>query len=182
MDTNPPASGQPEDLRVLFDGLFAALFLFVGLLFGLFACYMLAQGIAARSWLKVPAIVLEAELDSTNTHHTDSITRRVLTRYSYKVGARTFVGTQVALVDWKDDSDYAAKCYRLLRSARDEGTPLHCYVNPADPTDSVLDRSFRTEPFLSMSFMCAGFCFVSIASLRAILRRAGDSPSRATPS
>jgi hypothetical protein len=89
----------------------------------------LIKGLGMRSWLEVPARVVECD------QVRNWLGTRLEVRYQYVFGGQVFVGRR---------SGYGAglaEAYRL-------GREVSCYVNPTDPHDAMLRREVGLELWL----------------------------------
>lgn len=130
---------------LLFSAVFALAFGGGGLYFGVLP---LARTMSAawevRSWQAVPAEVLSSQLISNQG--SDSTTYAVQTRYRYTAGGRTHESSRVGLdpaAGSDNIGDWHQQWHARLSSARDRGQPVTVWVDPADPTRSVLDPHIR---------------------------------------
>ena len=118
---------------------------------GVFMAVLLVRSLLAqdemKSWAKVPATVLESELE---THRgDDSTTYEVTARYRYSFERQEYTGTRVGLSTGADNfgsyqQDWAAK----LKQHQSSGEPLPAYVDPNNPVDAILDRKLRISMLL----------------------------------
>lgn len=98
-----------------------------------------------RQWAEVPAIIIEAELET----HEDSdggTTYRTTARYRYTFEGREYEGGRVALGRSGDNlGSFQQDAYRELKEYAGTDAPFRCFVNPARPSDAVLYRQLRPE-------------------------------------
>lgn len=130
---------------LLFSAVFALAFGGGGLYFGVLP---LARTMSAawevRSWQAVPAEVLSSQL--TSNQGSDSTTYAVQARYRYTAAGRTHESSRVGLdpaAGSDNIGDWHQQWHARLSSARDRGQPVTVWVDPADPTRSVLDPHIR---------------------------------------
>ena len=99
---------------------------------------------AARmaDWVPVPATVSSG---GYATHAgEDSDTYEAYAEYYYEVNGQLYYGDRVAVADGADNlGDYQQDLGRMLGNASARGLTITVYVNPANPADSVVDRSIR---------------------------------------
>jgi len=90
------------------------------------------DGIAAREWVRVKAEVM--------SHGNGSVLYRyVMDGKSYtgdRLGTNVIGGTD-NVDSWHEDMD------SMLAAARSEGRPITVFVNPDDPTQSMVDNTIR---------------------------------------
>lgn len=123
--------------------LFALPFAGVGIFMGGWAAKTLWDYAGMRAWQEVPCTVLETKLES----HSDSdggTTYEATARYRYTFDGRQYTGTRVALDSGADNiGSFQRDAHEELKRHRDQGRPFRCFVNPADPAESVLYRELR---------------------------------------
>jgi hypothetical protein len=95
-----------------------------------------------NSWVQIPAQVLEGG------YHTDSggdsTTYEAYARYRYTVGSETFVADRVSISGGSDNvGDYHQEIGSNLSRAHAAGEAILVYVNPADPSQAIIDRGIR---------------------------------------
>ncbi|MFN7154697.1 MAG: DUF3592 domain-containing protein [Acidovorax sp.] len=75
-------------------------------------------------------------------------------QYRYRAGGTEHIGTRAA-VEGTGDSwlGFHQQLVDRLLSARQTGTPVQVWVNPANPKESVVDRSLRAGPLVSNLFV-----------------------------
>ncbi len=132
-------------VTLLFSAVFALAFGGGGLYLGVLP---LARTMSAawevRSWQAVPAEVLSSQLISN--HDGDGSTYAVQARYRYTTGGRTHESTRIGLdpaAGSDNIGDWHQRWHAHLSSARDRGQTVTAWVDPADPTRSVLDPHIR---------------------------------------
>ncbi|HEX5738555.1 MAG TPA: DUF3592 domain-containing protein, partial [Hydrogenophaga sp.] len=146
MTTSQATSGIASRLgTLLFSAVFALAFGGGGVYFGVMP---LARTMNAawevRSWQAVPAEVLSSRLASNRG--SDATTYLVQARYRYTAGGRTHEATRIGLdpVAVSDNiGNWHQQWHSRLSSARDHGQTVTAWVDPADPTRSVLDPQIR---------------------------------------
>lgn len=126
-------------LGILFGSVFAA----VGIGVLVFVVLpTLSDALAARSWAPTRAIVESANLE--RSHGSKSIVYRVTARYRYSVDGIEHDGERVGLIDGSDNiGDWHERWYRSLQRALESGESIEIYVDPKDPTRSIVDRQIR---------------------------------------
>lgn len=95
-----------------------------------------------RSWQPVAAQVVAAEL---KTHSgDDSDTYSVLADYRYEVAGVAYQGTRVAIGAMADNiGEFQQALGARLEAAARQESPVMIWVNPQNPSESVVDRSLR---------------------------------------
>jgi len=127
---------------VIFLILFALPFAGGGTFVGYLGGSMLATWVQARSWDEVPARILSADLDVNRGD--DSDTYRVRARYEYEYGGQTYTSDRVAGGFGADNiGSFHQDKYAELRNYLSSGRTFRCFVNPDNPSESLLYRELR---------------------------------------
>ncbi|RYF60178.1 MAG: DUF3592 domain-containing protein [Comamonadaceae bacterium] len=124
--------------------LFALPFAGVGLVF-LFAAIVptLFDGWRMQSWRPVHATLMDAAL-LTNRPGKGKVTYGVSATYQYELGGVRHTGTRPAINGGADDvAHFNYSLGKRLERAHQAREPVTAYVDPGNPSDSVLDRSIR---------------------------------------
>ena len=126
----------------LFILLFSLPFAGVGTFMGYLTVSCLMQWQAMRSWIEVPATIIASDLE---THHSDdSTTYRVTARYQYDYQGQSYTGQRVTMHSGSDNlGSFHQDTHKLLQRHQSTGEPFRCYVNPDDPSESILFRNPR---------------------------------------
>jgi hypothetical protein len=148
---------------------------------------------AMQSWVEAPAKIIETDLGKhlARRHghrhrHRRTTSYRTTATYEYEFGGKSYKGQRVGLHDFNDNfGDYQRRAYEELRRHRDSGKAFRCYVNPRDPSQSILYPQMRWElmAFLSIFpavFGSAGlgmFAGALVARRRAALPEPVDVPA-----
>lgn len=137
-----------------------------GLPFAAFATFfayelfsMIWLGYQAQSWETVPAKVIIAKLDE---HRSDgSSTYKVVASYRYNYQGDVYESDNVALYEDRDSfKSFHKKLFDRLDKAKQQKKPVDCYVNPSNPSESLLDRTIRPTMILMMSPFVLAFGLV----------------------
>ena len=129
--------------KTVFMSLFGLPFFAVGCVMGWLGATMCVRHVQARSWPEIPAHVESIELN--RGEDTDS----VACVYRYTFEGRTYEGNKVGLSGGSDNiGSWQRRTYRRLRSARQQGRTVPCFVDPDHPTTAYLDRDLRWELLL----------------------------------
>lgn len=156
--------------------LFALPFAGIGVFTLWLAVSSVGHWLDARTWAPVPARILEADLE----RHTDGdgTTYRVTARYEYEWNGTVHTGTRVGLSSGADNiGSFHQDAYRELAAHRDRDEPLTAWVDPEDPSRSVLYRRLRWELVLFESLFGAAFGVVGFGLMALTVvgsRRLGD--------
>jgi len=117
----------------------------------------------ARSWEAVACTILESHVE---THEgEDGDTYSVEVRYRYEVGGEAFEGSRYQFMGGSS-SGYSGKAEVV--EGLPPGAVATCYVNPHDPTDSVLHRGFT--PALLFGLIPLVFVAVGVGGAWALWR------------
>ena len=129
--------------RGRFIGLFGLMFMLAGFIaFYATAGAMIVGYVSTSKWVEVAASVHELELTQGSG---DSSTYSVKGRYSYQYNGASYNNDRVSLSVGRDNiGSYWQDLYTSLRADR-SSNESSVYVNPDNPSESVLDRSFRWE-------------------------------------
>ncbi|HYT31372.1 MAG TPA: DUF3592 domain-containing protein, partial [Thermoanaerobaculia bacterium] len=142
---------------------FFAIFFFAGLGTSLFFIRPALKNIAARNWPEVPCVVISSDVRSHRGNK--STTYNVDILYEYQVGDRKYRSNQYHFMGGSSGG-YDAKAAVVAQNP--PGTRRVCYVNPADPTDAVLQRSFDREYIVAI--VPAVFTLVGLGGILLVLR------------
>jgi len=92
---------------------------------------------ASRSWTATPCTVLSAKVTSVRDQHGGE-SFGVAVRYQYAFNGELHISNRYGFLN-DFGGDLAGK-ERLVKQLK-SGSPETCFVNPADPTVAVMDRS-----------------------------------------
>ncbi|HTD53333.1 MAG TPA: DUF3592 domain-containing protein, partial [Thermoanaerobaculia bacterium] len=143
---------------------FFAIFFFAGLGTSLFFIRPALKNIAARNWPEVPCVVISSDVRSHSGSKGGS-TYSIDILYQYEVGGRTYKSNQYHFMGGSS-SGYEGKADVVAQNP--PGTRRVCYVNPADPTEAVLQRSFGKEYIVAI--VPAVFMLVGLGGILLVLR------------
>ena len=141
----PPKSSRGLGCLVLFALPFAAAGLFVGYL----ATRSLATWYEARDWVEIPARILETDLE---VHQgSDSTTYELTAHYEYEWEGRTYTSHSVGLSSGSDNvGSFHQDRHAELSNYQASGAIFRCFVDPDEPTQSLLYRDMRWGLFALM--------------------------------
>lgn len=129
--------------------LFALPFAAGGLVVGYLASRSLITWYEARQWVETPARILQADLEVNQG--SDSTTYQVTARYEYRWENQTFTGERVGLSGGSDNiGSFHQDRYSELSRYQSSGEPFRCFVDPDDPTETILFREMRWGLFALM--------------------------------
>lgn len=173
-------SDQPKSLaKNLLYGL-------IVLVFSLAACTMIAflgrtyyLHAATASWVQVPAQVLDWDLkqNQSRKHRTQT---RLVVNYRYDFEGKSYLGDRI---DFSIGSDNFSGSRRSRQMTALKSNQLRVFVNPAQPDDSVMDRSLPAQQVafavFFLFFPCGlGTAFGLSSVLQLITRLSGLSMDR----
>ncbi|MFQ5756054.1 MAG: DUF3592 domain-containing protein [Acidiferrobacterales bacterium] len=131
---------RPSIALLIFGLIFAGIGVGIGI-FGPGAS--LVEWADRQDWQPVNAIVLSAEL---RQHRGDkgSISYEAATVYRYQYRGRSYTGDRVGISTGSDNvGDWHQNWYARLRTAMRVGTPITVWIDPDDPSRSIIDRELR---------------------------------------
>lgn len=185
MRPHPPRRTASRIATLLFSALFALAFGGGGLYFGLIPLTRtLHAAWEVTSWQTVPAQVLSSNLQVLSD--SDSTTYRARTRYRYEIGGRTYESERLGL-DPQGMADNIGHWHRdwsdRLSAARDSGRPLTAWVDPADPSQALLDPGIRWPLLLFRLPFALVFTAVGLVAVWMFVRAltGAGSPSASRP-
>ena len=98
--------------------------------------------IRMSSWEPVQAQVLEGGYHTSSG--SDSTTFEAYAQYRYTVQGQTYVADRVSISGGSDSvGDYQQEIGRNLSRAWSSREPILVYVDPADPSQAIIDRGIR---------------------------------------
>ncbi len=127
---------------------------------------------SAQSWVPVPAKVLHTALEER--WRKKSAVYRVTAEFSYRYGGRRYTSTDTGGGNGLDNlGTFHRTMHSRLELARDADSTVTAWVNPAQPEQARLSRTFRWElalilfPFSAIfTAMGIAICTVPMRSLR----------------
>jgi hypothetical protein len=148
----------------------AGLLLFVGVFFGvgalLFDFVILQQlyrGLDADwRYQAIRAVITESEVQADSSGSGSGQSYRPRVRYRYEVQGESITGETVSYVEW-GSGDYGAA--QALVEQYPVGREVDAFVDPEDPTQSVLVPGIHRFPFLVILFLLPFHC-ISFLMLR----------------
>jgi len=117
---------------------------------------------AMQSWTEVPAIMLQSELVSDGSGEDEMYHVEVEYEYEYEFQDQKYRGSRINILETtgRDFKKYD-RLNRKLAGYVESGEPYACFVNPATPAESVLNREMDWNGFymliaISILFPIAG--------------------------
>ena len=115
-----------------------AAFLLVGCSFGyVMIGRPVLSFLAAREWHKTPCVIVSGKAHTYRT--AEGTCHRVSVAYAYEVNGRRYTSNRHELID---ASPGRTDRLRQFLQMHPVDAQAECYVNPANPSEAVLDRSF----------------------------------------
>jgi len=160
--------GRATLVLVCFFGVFFVVGCLTFWLFGLRPAIKLAQ---ARNWVEVPCTVESSRVQSHSDD--DGTTYSIDILFAYEIDGRTYRSNRYGFLG---GSSSGREGKEAVVRAHPPGTRTVCYVNPNDPYDAVLNRSFRMAYLVGLFpliFLFAGFFGILWALRRNRKKREG---------
>lgn len=132
---------------------------------GLGFAYSLANMFAwvrrMRRWVGAEAQIIDLYLkdDSIGIVKRD-VTSNIKIEYRYSYNGQSYAGHKVSLLDYvvPFNVNYDTKIYEALKRANASGQRISIWIDPNDPSSSIVDRKLRASWILFMlAFAVAGF-------------------------
>lgn len=123
----------------------AVFFLFGSFFVVMFSVRPFVQSQIARGWTERPCRILSSEV--SESRDSDSTTYGVAIRYEYTFDDRRFEGDRYDFARISD-GDRGEKA--LIVARYPVGSEATCWVDPKDPSRSVLTREYTFRPFLTL--------------------------------
>jgi hypothetical protein len=102
--------------------------------------------------------VVESAATIKEPGHKGGTAYGVEVRYRYEVNGKVYWGQRASLHDGTDGvSMFQQQLGQRLESAQRAGTPVQVWVNPAQPAESVADRSLRADLLALQLLLALGF-------------------------
>ena len=117
--------------------LFAFAFLSASLYFVFFI--PLLRIVRAKGWLATPCVILSS---AVNEDRNDSGLYRIGVTYKYEIGGHSFESRRYAFAT---GAFFGYRGKKAVANRLAPGTKTVCYVNPADPSDSVIERGMTSD-------------------------------------
>ncbi len=99
---------------------------------------------AMKSWVEVPAFITQTNLDVNSD--SDSTSYKITATYTYTYNDKSYTGSKVSMHSGSDNiGSFHKRTYDQLSKYKNSGEHFRCYVNPANPSESILFRTPRLE-------------------------------------
>lgn len=131
------------------SSLFIKIFSLPFLAFGIWSLFSIAMDLSlwfeSGGWDRVPAQILHLELKRFSSSK-GAPTHKVVAHYRYEWKGVPQEATRVSLRTTSDNvGDHQRKLHQRLKHAKERGASVKAWVDPDDPTRSLLDRELRGE-------------------------------------
>ena len=131
---------------LVFCAVFAVLFTAVGYWAGLRPLASTLQAaLSVQSWQPVPAQVLDAQIRK-HAGSEGGTAYQVLVRYRYEIAGKSYESQRVGLdpqAGADNVGDWQERWFQTLHQAQQQGRPITVWVNPAQPSEALVDPSIR---------------------------------------
>jgi hypothetical protein len=156
--------GRPSVANGCVARAFLWIFILIGaVFFWFFAARPFINVMESRSWAEVPCVILSS---AVRTHDgDDGDTYSIEVAYEYTHGGQTYQGDRYHFFTGSS-SGYKGKARVVERLA--PGTETVCYVNPENPSESVLVRGFT--PVMLLGLIPLVFVLTGFLGLFALMR------------
>ncbi len=145
---NNPKQETPLHFKII-GGVIVVVFSLAAIYFGHLFITTLAATEKARNWQATPAKVVEYSLVTSspdvNMDHKDP-KQRINAKYDYMYDGKPYQGTEVDFTRGHSDNFSQERRYQQMKIL--EKKDITVYVNPANPEESVVDRSLPAEKML----------------------------------
>jgi hypothetical protein len=144
MESNDSTKATPKGFK--FTVLLGTVFTVVGLGMGVWLANDLVTAHKMQSWEETPATIIQAKLEVTPDMEGNQPTYKATAEYKYRYGSTEYTGNRVSIHRGSDNlGSFQKDVHRQLSGYQSSGRPFRCYVNPANPAESILFRDVRWE-------------------------------------
>ena len=151
--------------------LFSLPFMLVGVFMSAMVTADVITVIGLRSWKEVPATVVDTYLDEYVGD--ESVSYEAKVAYNYEVDGQTYYSERVSFLSFNDSGDGQIQLQQRYAEHMAEGKPITAYVDPNDPSRSVLDRSMKPGGMIFALIFAivfggagVGVCMAGVAGMR----------------
>jgi hypothetical protein len=150
-------------IRVLFS-----IVAFVGLVvFTLFFAIHVPAAWSSRTWPATPCTIISSSVSAMAGAHQTKFSYGVAVEYQYDFGGQSYTSKRYGLI--KTYGPNKSRVKEIVRRLA-PGAPAMCYVNPADPSTAVLDRS--TGDLVTIGLISGGIVLLGMAGILTAPRQA----------
>ncbi|MCL1921682.1 MAG: DUF3592 domain-containing protein [Kiritimatiellaeota bacterium] len=131
----------------------------------------------ARAWAETPAVIQEIDLRRHRARK-GGTTYSLDILYQYEFSGQTHTSERFSFYSGSDSANYHRENYRRYKPFVTSKEPVTCWVNPADPSEAVIDRAPRFEmvAFSSLFSLTFGLAGLGIMLGALASRRAAHDP------
>lgn len=168
-----PTTAPLKPGRILLARLLFFLFFAIGFaLFYFVTVRPLLQVYAARGWQETPCTIDSSKVDKVGGPHGARQAYRVRIFYHYSIGNTRYTTSRYEFDDGGGSGDLQGK--EKIVAQYPPGRETVCYINPANPGQSVLNRSPNSEMFYGIIGLVFGvFGAVGLVSSFRLKREGG---------
>lgn len=132
----------------VFLAMFALPFAATGLFTSGLIFYTVFNWNSVRDWQETPAVVLKVHVKGSS----DSDSTQTNATYEYEWDGQTYTGDRVSLHSGSDNiGSFQQRVAEELTRHHKSGEPFRCFVDPDDPSQSILYRELRWEMLAFLS-------------------------------
>lgn len=136
---------KPQRGLIFAAGFFGLFFVIGSVATWAFAVRPLYRVISARSWMAVPCTIVSSRVIEHDSD--DGYTYSVGLVYRYDFGGRTYTADRYK---FSTGSSSGRKGKQAIVAQFPPGRDATCYVNPADPTEAVIERGYTGEMWFGL--------------------------------
>ena len=130
----------------------------------------------SREWAETPAQILSVEIEKDGDG--SKATYRFAMRYQYEVNGQTHISERVTAFGGSDNvSRYHKKNYARYKPLFNAKNPITCWVDPADPTQAIIDRVPRFDALMFMHLIVFLFPLMGVTFILYSISLICRSPS-----
>lgn len=164
MASNPLSSGSSKGSWFLL--LFGLPFTAVGLFFAWELAATVREFYAAKQWVETPATILSTELKK-KTGSKGHVSYEVRATYDYRFDGQRHNGDRVSLAGKFELDAYDKRKHKQLKKLLGKPNGAVCFVDPDEPSRSVLDRELRASSIAIQIPFAVCFSLVGLGVLGA---------------
>jgi len=121
-------------------------FALVGIFLGVKSVRNFSDSYEMKNWQQVPAEIINVELITSTSD--DTTTHSINVVYQYQVSGNKYKGTRVNISGGGESGSYYPTLYKKVKSHKSSGETYRCFVNPNNPSESILNKNLRVVDFI----------------------------------
>ena len=150
---------------IRFAMMFFAMFAILGgVIFFFVTVRPLSKILSARQWAAVPCTIISSEVKSHSGNHGSTYSVNIF--YDYVLNDREYKANRY---DFLGGSSSGFSGKQAIVARYPAGSKALCYVNPADPAEAVLERSFT--PVMWVGLLPLAFVLLGLAGVVSTVRK-----------